>query len=65
MLDSEDTELVHKRRVCPDCRNSLREGPHGGLSVNWYCVEPGCGSRFNDMGVFGVERLPEDLSRLH
>lgn len=46
--------------VCPDCDTApLLEGPHGGLSVNYGCGNPECGSRFNDMGPFGVERISE------
>ncbi len=43
-------------RACPDCGGCLfLEGPHGGLSVNFKCKN--CGSEFNDMGPFGVERI--------
>lgn len=49
---------------CPDCTSSLIEGPHGGLSVNWYCTHERCGSRFNDMGPFGVERITEKSPNL-
>ena len=42
---------------CPDCGDQLMEGPHGGLSINVYCINDACGSRFNDMGVFGIERI--------
>jgi hypothetical protein len=44
-------------RVCPDCGTLLHEGPHGGLSVNWLCENPHCGSGFNLMGPFGSERI--------
>jgi len=43
--------------TCPDCGAPLREGPHGGLSVNWLCPSPKCSSGFNAMGPFGVERI--------
>jgi len=44
---------------CPDCgAEGLLEGPHGGLSINVYCGDDaGCGSRFNCMGPFGIERI--------
>jgi hypothetical protein len=46
--------------VCPDCGAGLLEGPHGGLSVNVYCSnDKTCGSRFNVMGPFGVDRITD------
>jgi hypothetical protein len=46
--------------ACPDCgRAPLLEGPSGGLSVNVYCGNDECGSRFNDMGAFGWERITD------
>lgn len=44
---------------CPDCGCiKLVEGPHGGLSINFYCGDDeACGSRFNFMGPFGIERI--------
>jgi hypothetical protein len=56
-----ETHLVQSVRQCPDCGTLLREGPHGGLSVNWYCNGASCGSRFNDMGPFGVQRISEAM----
>lgn len=57
-------ELLSKREehffragTCPDCGASLLIGPRGGMSVNYGCGNPNCGSRFNDMGAFGIERL--------
>lgn len=42
--------------ACPDCQSPrLREGPCGGGSVNLTCME--CGSRFNDIEPFGIERI--------
>lgn len=43
--------------VCPDCdlRAACRAGPGGGSLGNFACA--GCGSEFNDLGPFGVERL--------
>lgn len=34
---------------CPDCQvGTLVEGPHGGMSVNYYCSnDTSCGSKFN------------------
>lgn len=47
--------------TCPDCgHKGLLEGPHGGLSVNYYCGDQEkCGSRFNVMGPFGIERITD------
>lgn len=43
---------------CPDCDvGPVIEGPSGGLSINRYCINPKCGSRFNDIGPFGWERI--------
>lgn len=42
---------------CPDCGSTkFLEGPSGGMCVNFKCAT--CGSKFNDMGPFGVERIP-------
>ncbi len=41
---------------CPDCGgDKWFEGPSGGICVNITCTK--CGSRFNDMGPFGLQRL--------
>lgn len=46
------------RDKCPDCGGSgFLAGPCGGLSQNIKCANPQCGSRFNVMGPFGVERI--------
>jgi hypothetical protein len=52
---AEDTTI--RQRLCPDCGMPLQEGPHGGLSVNWFCIGSACGSRFNVMGVLGTQRI--------
>jgi hypothetical protein len=46
---------------CPDCgHRQLIQGPSGGFSVNVYCAdEQNCGSRFNVMGPFGIERITD------
>ena len=51
------TDHIRKKRRCPDCgaKNSMKEGPCGGLSVNIICSK--CGARFNDMGAFGIDRI--------
>lgn len=58
-LDPKELRLF-ELGTCPDCQtNRLLEGPHGGLSVNVYCGNPACGSRFNDMGPLGVDRISD------
>lgn len=45
---------------CPDCdAEGLLEGPSAGLSVNIYCGNEKCGSRFNVMGPFGAQRITD------
>lgn len=59
-LTEDEMKLLRATECCPDCgTGKLGEGPHGGLSINWYCLEPKCGSRFNDMGPFGWERISD------
>jgi hypothetical protein len=41
---------------CPHCgQKELREGPSGPGAVNFLCAA--CGSKFNEMGIFGVDLL--------
>jgi len=62
-----ETNLIHNL-ICPDClsKNRLFSGPTGGLSVNIACGD--CGSEFNIMGPFGVDRISTkgkpDIARL-
>lgn len=53
-----DETRVVRAGMCPDCGCLLREGPHGGLAVNWYCINLKCGSGFNDT-IFNVERITD------
>lgn len=57
LTDDEVARLIAGH--CPDCEgDKLIEGPHGGLSINVYCGnDVSCGSKFNFMGPFGVERI--------
>jgi hypothetical protein len=50
-------EECFRGEACPDCTTPLLEGPRGGMSVNYACSA--CGSKFNDMGPFGIERLSD------
>jgi hypothetical protein len=53
---------------CPDCGSALLEGPSGGGSQNYSCSNATavpCGSRFNHMGPFGVERISDARPLLH
>ena len=46
--------------ACPDCgKEKLIEGPCGGASINIYCRNIACESKFNDMCPFGVERITD------
>ena len=49
--------------TCPDCKEPLIEGPHGGLSINYWCSNPQCGSGFNEMGPFGSQRISDASPR--
>jgi ribosomal protein L37AE/L43A len=60
LSDAEQADVREQR--CPDCMGTLREGPHGGLAVNWICNR--CARVFNDMGPFGVERIVETSDRI-
>lgn len=45
---------------CPDCEHEgLLAGPRGGMAQNFKCANSGCGSRFNDMGPFGIDRISD------
>lgn len=45
---------------CPDCESgNFLEGPSGGGSVNVKCSNKDCGSLFNFMGIFGIDRNSE------
>lgn len=47
-LTAYEKEFLETRKNCPDCETgSLKEGPHGAASINWYCQNPDCGSMFN------------------
>jgi hypothetical protein len=50
-------EEVFRTGHCPDCVQNLCEGPSGGMSVNYCCLI--CGSKFNDMGPFGIDRISD------
>lgn len=56
-LTDDELALVYETSHCPDCNvGELLEGPSGGLSINRYCTNTDCGSRFND-DMFGWERI--------
>lgn len=55
---TDDEKAMFYDGKCPDCEAGLVEGPHGGLSINYYCAnDVTCGSRFNEMGPFGIDRI--------
>lgn len=45
-LTTKEISALNRNR-CPDCSSQLMEGPHGGGSINHYCSQSGCGSKFN------------------
>lgn len=49
--------VMVRDHLCPNCCRELKEGPHGGLSVNWDCHH--CGAKYNEMGPFGWELVTE------
>jgi len=56
----EQTHWAKPWAECPDCCGTeFLEGPHGGLSINFKCAQ--CGSTFNHMGPFGIDRLSYGL----
>lgn len=46
-LTQEQVEFMWENSQCPYCHSSLFEGPSGGLSMNMFCGNPDCDSRFN------------------
>lgn len=45
---------------CPDCgHEGFLAGPRGGMAQNFACANDDCGSRFNDVGPFGIDRISE------
>lgn len=55
---SHEEEARFRQGICPDCTyECLARGPSGGGSQNYLCQH--CGSKFNEMGPFGIERISE------
>ena len=56
---NEMTQIYVNEIACPDCGKDARDymlsGPQGGGSINIKCEY--CGSFFNDMGPFGLDRI--------
>jgi hypothetical protein len=52
-----ETRSVQKLGICPDCREIFCDGPGGDGAQNVFCKV--CGSGFNDLGTFGVERITD------
>jgi len=56
-LTEYELEVV-RAGTCPDCgHDEFLAGPRGGMAQNFKCANDGCGSRFNDMGPFGIDRI--------
>lgn len=55
-----EQDQIARTDKCPDCGDTLREGPSGGMSTNFLCL--GCHSEFNltyfEGGVHG-ERISD------
>lgn len=51
MIDLPEDQLryIYEKRECPYCRSGkgLYNGPQGGASINMFCGNPDCDSRFN------------------
>lgn len=52
-LPPEQIEFIQDTGMCPYCRTRLYGGPGGGASVNLFCGNPDCDSRFN-VGLHGL-----------
>jgi len=56
-ITTKEEKLIRKG-ICPDCKKKgFLAGPEGGGSQNFRCANPECGSKFNDMDLFGIERI--------
>jgi hypothetical protein len=51
-LTPDECRLIFQTGRCPDCGGGLCEGPRGGMSVNYACME--CYSEFNLIWVLGM-----------
>lgn len=51
-LPDDQLRYIHDASKCPYCKSKygLWEGPRGGASVNMFCGNPDCNSRFNVVG---------------
>lgn len=46
-LTEDEVRFIWAHAQCPYCHSMIFEGPTGGLSVNVFCGNPECNSRFN------------------
>lgn len=46
-LPDDMIRFMQEKMRCPYCKSELYEGPSGGASVNMFCGNPDCNSRFN------------------
>ena len=66
-LTEDELKFIYERAEaaqpeCPDCGcGHLCAGPTGGMSINRQCNNPTCGSRFNDMGPLGWDRISDPM----
>jgi hypothetical protein len=70
-LPEDQLRYIHDANKCPYCKSAhgLYQGPRGGASVNVFCGNPDCDSRFNvvdpSFGFVGIGqftgRCPKDF----
>ena len=59
-LTKYEEDLIYSSQRCPDCgKGRLMRGPSGGGSQNYRCDNEDCGSSFNEMGIFGWQRISD------
>lgn len=47
-LTQSEREVLYDQCMCPFCGGTeFYEGPHGGMSINWYCANEKCLAGFN------------------
>jgi transposase-like protein len=49
-----------RKGKCPDCgKKGFLGGPGASGAQNFKCANPDCGSRFNDLSPFGIDRISD------
>lgn len=53
-------EKMFRDGICPDCRERrLVMGQPEARCIKYTCMNEKCGTRFSDLGLFGVERISD------